>query len=501
MRTMQKKLSESQIEQRLHSLEAHLQQENPVLLEVVKSFRALDGVARGMGFMHHEESYAGHVPWWPIVTVLGTYSSGKSTFINDYLGCRLQMTGNQAVDDKFTVISYSAENAVRVLPGLALDADLRFPFYKISREIESVVSGEGRRIDAYLQLKTCPSHQARGLILIDSPGFDADEQRTAVLRITKHIIGLSDLVLVFFDARHPEMGTMHDTLRHLVENTIHRDDSNKFVYILNQIDTTAREDNAEDVVASWQRALASKGLTAGRFYRTYSRSTSIPIENPNVRARYEAKRDMELAEIERRIHQVSVERSYRIVGTLERAVIDMEEKIVPRLQEMIRSWRNAVLTLEGALVVVLAVGLFATGMTTEQGRNFVSPAVDAMKATPALLWGTIAILVLFLGWVHFRIRRLAAWWVSTRARKALRHDEFVENYLAAFAKNTRFFRSIFLRNPVGWKSRSKAKLKQVMVNAGGYVQKLNDTFTNPSGASVSDRAEAEAPATEGNEAV
>ncbi len=478
---MQTKLSESQIEHRLHSLEAHLQQENPVLLEVVQSFRALDSVARKMGFMHHEESYAGHVPWWPIVTVLGTYSSGKSTFINDYLGYRLQMTGNQAVDDKFTVISYSAEDAVRVLPGLALDADLRFPFYKISREIESVVSGEGRRIDAYLQLKTCPSKQVKGLILIDSPGFDADEQRTAVLRITKHIIGLSDLVLVFFDARHPEMGTMQDTLRHLVENTIHRADSNKFVFILNQIDMTAREDNAEDVVASWQRALASKGLTAGRFYRTYSRSASIPIENSNVRARYEAKRDLEMAEIERRMHQVSIERSYRIVGALERAVGDMEEKVVPRLQGMIRNWRNTVLTIEGILLVAVIAAILMTGITMEKGSAIAHTVVDTLGAIPPLLWGTVVLLVLLLGWVHFRIRRLAAWWVSARTRKVLQHEEFLENYMAAFAKNTRFYRSIFLSGPTGWTSRTKMKLKQIMAGAGGYVQKLNDAYTNPSG--------------------
>jgi len=471
------KISGSQIERRLHSLETHLQQENPVLLEVVKSFRELDSIARKMGFMHHEESYASHVPWWPIVTVLGTYSSGKSTFINDHLGYRLQSTGNQAVDDKFTVISYSSENTVRVLPGLALDADLRFPFYKISREIESVASGEGQRIDAYLQLKTCPSRQVRGTIIIDSPGFDADEQRTAVLRITKHIIGLSDLVLVFFDARHPEMGTMQDTLRHLVEETIHRNDSNKFVYILNQIDTTAREDNAEDVVASWQRALASKGLTAGRFYRTYSRTTSIPIENPNVRARYEAKRDMELAEIDRRIHQVSVERSYRIVGALERTVMEMEDTVVPRLRNMIKRWRNTVLTIEAVSVLAVVMAILTVGITPEQ----IAALVRFISENSPLQWVTGGALVLGFGWLHFRIRRLAAFWVTTRTRRALHKEELVENYLAAFAKNTRFFRSIFMSEPTGWNAHVRAQLAQVTANAGGYVQKLNDAFTNPSG--------------------
>ena len=77
-------------------------------------------------------------------------------------------------------------------------------------------------MDAYLQLKTSASEQLRGRIMIDSPGFDADSQRNATLRLTSHIIDLSDLVLVFFDARHPEPGAMRDTLAHLVGQTIKR---------------------------------------------------------------------------------------------------------------------------------------------------------------------------------------------------------------------------------------------------------------------------------------
>ena len=44
-------------------------------------------------------------------------------------------------------------------------------------------------------------------------------------------------------------------------------------------------------VAAWQRGLAQKGLTAGRFYHIYSRSAATPISDPQVRARYEAMRD------------------------------------------------------------------------------------------------------------------------------------------------------------------------------------------------------------------
>ncbi len=285
------------IEKRLKQLQDHLEQENPVLLDAVKGFRDLDRVAQGMGLLTRDESFTTQIPWWPLISILGTFSAGKSTFINHFLGHALQRTGNQAVDDRFTVICYSHGATGQALPGVALNSDPRFPLYQISKDLEGVAMGEGERIDAYLQLKVSPSERLRGRILIDSPGFDADAQRDATLRIVDQIIDLSDLVLVFFDARHPEPGAMRDTLQHLVGGTMNRPDSGKFLYILNQIDATAREDNPEDVVAAWQRALGLHGLTAGRFYTIYSPDVANVIEDEAKRRRFESKRDADLKEI------------------------------------------------------------------------------------------------------------------------------------------------------------------------------------------------------------
>ena len=351
---------QSGLAQRLLRLENHLAHENPVLLDVVRSFRRLDRVGHRLGVLDPDESYATRVPWWPLIAVLGTFSSGKSTFINDILKYKLQLTGNQAVDDKFTVICYSTDDIHRSLPGLALDADPRFPFYNISRDIESVASGEGRRVDAYLQLKTCPSVALRGKILIDSPGFDADLQRTSTLRITDHIIDLSDLVLVFFDARHPEPGAMKDTLQHLVADTLKRPDSSKFMFILNQIDATAREDNPEEVFAAWQRALASAGLTAGRFYRIYNLEAANPIDDPNLRRRFEAKRAIDMAEVLERMQQVEVERAYRIIGVLETSAKAIESELVPRLRAARQRWKRRVLWIDGLIYgSVIGASVFA----------------------------------------------------------------------------------------------------------------------------------------------
>lgn len=469
-------ISSALIESRLEHLERHLAQENPVLLKAVKSFRELDTIAYRMGLLDREDSYTSHIPWWPLIAVLGTFSSGKSTFINAYLGQKLQRSGNQAVDDKFTVICYNHEKTSTALPGIALDSDPRFPFYQISAEIDKVEQGEGDRIDAYLQLKACPSPQLRGKILIDSPGFDADAQRTSTLRITDHIIDLSDLVLVFFDARHPEPGAMRDTLEHLVSDTIRRSDSGKFLYILNQIDTTAREDNPEDVIAAWQRALGERGLTAGRFYTIYNEEASVPIEEESLRNRFQGKRDADLGEIHGRMQQVEIERAYRIIAALEKMARDIEEKAVPALRDALGKWRKRTLIAD-----ILVFGLlFATaaGLALQQGYLETRPA---WTQNPGMLYGAGLALLLSAIAIHFGIRSLAAKTLTKQLRKANQTLEYRGDLVSAFKQCRRFWRSIFALNPAGWGRRTRKRLYRVINQTDEYIQTLNDRFTNPSG--------------------
>ena len=472
------------MERRLQVLEKHLDEENPILLDVVKSFRQLDRVAHKMGFISPDESYATHVSWWPLVSILGTFSAGKSSFINSYLGVKLQQTGNQAVDDKFTVVSYSPDQKPRTIPGRALDADPRFPFFHISHDIEEVESGEGDRIDAYLQLKTAPSEALRGRIIIDSPGFDADQQRTATLRITDRMIDLSDLVLVFFDARHPEPGAMKDTLQHLVSEARQRHDSNKFLYILNQIDVTAREDNPEEVVAAWQRALSQQGLTTGRFFRIYNPEVAFPIENEALKERFERKRNEDMGEIQGRIEQLDIERAYRIVGMLTHTARAIQERWAPKLKLLGKEWRHKVLVTDAVLAGVAVVLLLI--LSLQQGWwNGMALALPFEWSVPLL--GGVALVSMAS---HFGVRR----WMAERIIKRLRSEggespsSEVEGMVSAFTRNTRPWFSIFHPFPVGWNLFSRKKITQVLLDADQYIQSLNDRFTDPSG-KKSDEAE------------
>ena len=468
-----------QIQARIQSLQTHLSNENPVLVDVIEQFKELDKVAYSLGLLNPDESFATKIAWWPLISVLGTFSAGKSTFINEYLGNKLQQTGNQAVDDRFTVICFSQGQKITVLPGLALDADPRFPFYQISEEIEKVAKGEGGRIDTYLQLKTCPSNKLRGKILIDSPGFDADEQRNSTLRITDHIIDLSDLVLVFFDARHPEPGAMQDTLEHLVAGTVRRNDANKMLFILNQIDTAAQEDNAEDVIGAWQRAIAQGGLVSGRFYAIYSEQAAVPIADESLRQRYRARRDGDLAEIYQRMSDVGIERVYRIIGSLEHVANHIEHQVISRLTDSFKRWYKRVMLLDVLIMVPLLAVLVA--LTADagywEGLTFNPPLLGDLGSPTTGRTIIIVMLISVALLIHFSVRKVVA---SHIARQLSKHDK-VGHLSHAFLRNTRWWRSIFYPVPTGWVRANKRRVTKAREAADHLVEVLNDQYANPSG--------------------
>ena len=463
--------------ERYQKLESHLAKENPVLLDVINNYKELDKIGYKTGLLKKTQTYAEQISWWPLISILGTFSAGKSTFINSYVEQKVQNTGNQAVDDRFTVLCYGGNQDVTTLPGLALDSDPRFPFFGISKEIEKVEKGEGSKIDNYLQLKTVQSECLKGKILIDSPGFDADSQRDSTLRLTNHIIEMSDLVLVFFDARHPEPGAMRDTLQHLVATTIGRKDSDKVLYILNQIDTAAHEDNPEEVIGSWQRAISSQGLVGGNFYTIYDEHAAGVISDESLAERFQRKKEIDLERITNRMDKVSIERTYRIANSLEQIVEDIHVNKMPQVETAIAAWRKKVLISDLLVFGVLLAAMFY-GLQTFGA--FAVPFSDwsiykLMMSSP--IWGafiTGATLFIIFG-IHWFIR---AKFAKRDAYKLAKSDPQISQ---ALTHNTRFWRGMFPSSPRGWSNRSRRSLAKVVKASKAAIQKLNDQFAHPSG--------------------
>src|SRR5262245_53340759 len=87
----------------------------------------LDPISQRSGF--RGESLFEDIQGQPLVLLIGNYSSGKSTFINEFLGIRLQKVGQAPVDDSFTVILFDedAGSGVEEKAGLAVVEDPALP--------------------------------------------------------------------------------------------------------------------------------------------------------------------------------------------------------------------------------------------------------------------------------------------------------------------------------------------------------------------------------------
>ncbi len=181
-----------------------------------------------------------NIKWRPLVLVLGNYSSGKSTMINEFLGIKVQASGQAPTDDSFTIITYDEslpEDApVRVTEerdGKFLLNDPEYPFETLKKH--------GQRFASHFRLKKVNAPFLKSLALIDTPGMlDSITERDRGYNY-QEVIGefaqIADLVLVLFDPH--KAGTVreaHTSLRHTLPSRTFED---RVLYVLNRIDECA----------------------------------------------------------------------------------------------------------------------------------------------------------------------------------------------------------------------------------------------------------------------
>ena len=178
-----------------------------------------------------------NIKWRPQVLVLGNYSSGKSTLINDFLGAEIQDTGQAPTDDSFTVITYdgtvSSEGTVRVTEerdGKFLLNDPEYPFESLKRH--------GQRFSSHFRLKKVNSPFLKNLAIIDTPGMlDSITERDRGYNY-QEVIGdfaqIADLVLVLFDPH--KAGTVREAHTSLRDTLPARTFEDRVLFVLNRID-------------------------------------------------------------------------------------------------------------------------------------------------------------------------------------------------------------------------------------------------------------------------
>ncbi|WP_054031547.1 dynamin family protein [Desulfatitalea tepidiphila] len=180
------------------------------------------------------------IKWRPQVLVLGGYSSGKSTLINEFLGAEIQATGQAPTDDSFTIITYDdslpPDEPIKVTEsrdGKFLLNDSEYPFETLKKH--------GQRFAAHFRLKKVNSPFLKNLALIDTPGMlDSITERDRGYNY-QEVIGdlaqIADLVLVLFDPH--KAGTVREIHTSLRETLPSRTFEDRVLFVLNRIDECA----------------------------------------------------------------------------------------------------------------------------------------------------------------------------------------------------------------------------------------------------------------------
>jgi len=177
-----------------------------------------------------------NIKWKPVVLVLGNYSSGKSTLINELLGAELQTTGQAPTDDSFTVITGSestGDTDFRIIEereGQSLLNDPQYPFESLKKH--------GQRFAAHFRLKKVNSPILNHLAIIDTPGMlDSVSEHDRGYDYQEVIGGLAhlaDLVLILFDPH--KAGTVKEAYTSLRETLPAKTFEDRVVFVLNRID-------------------------------------------------------------------------------------------------------------------------------------------------------------------------------------------------------------------------------------------------------------------------
>jgi len=180
------------------------------------------------------------IKWRPMVLILGNYSSGKSTLINEFLGADIQAIGQAPTDDSFTIITYDDTatdfDKIKVTEerdGKFLLNDPEYPF--------EILKKHGQRFASHFRLKKINSPFLSNLALIDTPGMlDSITERDRGYNY-QDVIGdlaqLADLVLVLFDPH--KAGTVREAHKSLRETISVRTFEDRVLFVLNRIDECA----------------------------------------------------------------------------------------------------------------------------------------------------------------------------------------------------------------------------------------------------------------------
>ena len=434
-------MADKTVSKHLINLEKQFAATDPVLQKTAKVFQELDQLEHELGLLEPDETTARKTSWWPIISTLGGYSPAKSEFLNRYLGVDLHTARH-----KFTVLQYTPQMNTATLPGTALDADHRLPFYQIGREIDLIAGGEGSKLNTYLELVTVNSTPLKNKLVIDTPVLNQNTESKVTNLLRKHVLDISDLVLVFTDLFEADIELVSD----VVTSIAAQQDSNKFVFVIDHSEITLDAHKSQEIAAAWQRRLTEFGIYTGQYIvLSYGGATTA---------------------IDQRVNNLNNDRSYRILGHLEKSIRDIDDVVFQEVEEALDTWKersNAAMLIIMAFIIMLV--LFA-----EIAGGVLDLLFDPIIG-PVVILTTIIILTP----LHIMISRFNAKLIINQLIKRQKQLNLAEDLAGLFSKSLSFWRIMLpITAPAGKNKKNRKRINALIEQTKDLVQALNDQFSH-----------------------
>ncbi len=252
--------------------------------------------------------------WKPTVLLIGNYSSGKSTLINELVGEEIQRTGQSPTDDSFTIITHDTpESAGQEIPGSSLVNDEALPFTAMKKHGEQFIS--------HFRLKNVALPALADMAIIDSPGMlDAvteNDRGYDYMAVISQLAKLADLVVLMFDPH--KAGTIKETYTAIRDTLPESAGEDRIVFVMSRIDEC---DSTSDLVRSFGTLCWNLSQMTGRkdiphIFLTYApdqKETNLDLSPWTT----------ERAELTERIFTAPTFRVYHILQDIDRQVNELQ---------------------------------------------------------------------------------------------------------------------------------------------------------------------------------
>jgi hypothetical protein len=174
--------------------------------------------------------------------------------------------------------------------------------------------------------------------------------------------------------------------------------------------------------------------------------------------------------LEQRLANAGLQRSYRVLYSLEKSIRDLERVVIHEVKLAIFNWKEG-----STFSSLLVLGLFAMMAVFAEvaGIDFLGLLIDPIVGS-ALVLTTIAFMVP----THVLFSKMIA---KISMRSLIRRQKqlhLIENLAALFERNINFSCMMLpMREPIGWNKKTKSQLAALLNKTQDLVQSLNDNFS------------------------